>query len=202
MITNVFLIQVTLPDYFLGDQLTSQVQALRSIVFYVCYYGRGDFTKRENKCQNLNIYKNFLYIVAILPYLSRLLQVQKSFFKTHISLVQFYIIISLFLKFMQCMRRMFEERSLDQGYNGVKYFLTIIAVCLRTAYSLEKNKNNEFLLRVLAGSASVLAAVVCTYWDFVHDWGLLNRKSKNRWLRDKLLVPQKKVYFIAMVSAF
>ncbi|KAL1215323.1 Phosphate transporter PHO1-like protein [Cardamine amara subsp. amara] len=186
------LYKVTLPDYFLGDQLTSQVQALRSIVFYVCYYGRGDFTRRENNCQRLNIYKNFFYIVAVLPYLSRLLQ---------------------------CMRRMFEERSLDQGYNGVKYFLTIIAVCLRTAYSLEKRKNGEFLLKVsagtasihnldantefllkvLAGAASVLAAVVCTYWDFVHDWGLLNRKSKNRWLRDKLLVPQKRVYFIAMI---
>ena len=94
---------------------------------------------------------------------------------------------------------MFEEKSLEQGYNGVKYLLTIIAVCLRTAYGFETNKNHKFILKVLAGSASVLAAVFCTYWDFVHDWGLLNRTSKNRWLRDKLLVPHKRVYFIAMV---
>ena len=94
---------------------------------------------------------------------------------------------------------MFEERSLEQGYNGVKYFLTILAVCLRTAYGFDKNKNHKFILKVLAGSASVLAAVFCTYWDFVYDWGLLNRTSKNRWLRDKLLVPHKRVYFIAMV---
>lgn len=111
---------------------------------------------------------------------------------------------------------MIEERSLDQGYNGVKYLLTIIAVCLRTAYGFEseikidptsplimpKNPTLNPKLKVLAGASSVLAAVFCTYWDFVHDWGLLNRRSKNRWLRDKLLVPQKKVYFIAMVSAF
>nr|AAR99484.1 PHO1-like protein [Arabidopsis thaliana] len=168
------LYKVTLPDFFLGDQLTSQVQALRSINFYICYYGWGDFKKRQNTCEASEIYIYSLYIVASLPYLSRLLQ---------------------------CMRRMIEERSLDQGYNGVKYLLTVIAVSLRTAYGYEvKNtKNPTSHLKVLAGSSSILAAVFCTYWDFVHDWGLLNKTSKNRWLRDKLLIPQKKVYFIAMI---
>jgi hypothetical protein len=75
--------------------------------------------------------------------------------------------------------------------------LTIVAVCLRTAYSIQKG---QVAWRVLAAVFSFIAAIFCTYWDFVHDWGLLNRTSKNRWLRDKLLVPQKKVYFIAMVS--
>ncbi|KAB2047836.1 hypothetical protein ES319_A13G073400v1 [Gossypium barbadense] len=36
------------------------------------------------------------------------------------------------------------------------------------------------------------------YWDLVVDWGLLQRSSKNRWLRDKLLIPYKGVYFWAM----
>ncbi|XP_024006974.1 phosphate transporter PHO1 homolog 3 isoform X1 [Eutrema salsugineum] len=166
------LYKVTLPDFFLGDQLTSQVQALRSISFYICYYGWGDFKRRENTCKDMDIYKTSLYIVAVIPYLSRLLQ---------------------------CMRRMVEERSLDQGYNGLKYLLTVVAVCLRTAYEGNKNHNHKFLLQVLAGVASALATVFCTYWDFVHDWGLLNKTSKNRWLRDKLLVPHKKVYFIAMI---
>lgn len=78
----------------------------------------------------------------------------------------------------------------------MKYFLTVVAVCLRTAYSLNKG----IIWRVLAAFFSVVAAVFCTYWDFVYDWGLLNRHSKNAWLRDKLLVPHKKVYFGAMVS--
>ncbi|XP_013593906.1 PREDICTED: phosphate transporter PHO1 homolog 2-like isoform X3 [Brassica oleracea var. oleracea] len=166
------LYKVTLPDFFLGDQLTSQVQALRSIQFYICHYVWGDFKQRQNTCGRSEVYNIFIYVVAVIPYLSRLLQ---------------------------CMRRMFEERSLEQGYNGVKYFLTILAVCLRTAYGFDKNKNHKFILKVLAGSASVLAAVFCTYWDFVYDWGLLNRTSKNRWLRDKLLVSHKRVYFIAMI---
>ena len=82
-----------------------------------------------------------------------------------------------------------------QGYNGLKYFVTIVAVCLRTAYSL----NNGMGWRVLAWVFSISAAVVSTYWDLVIDWGLLQRHSKNSWLRDKLLIPHKSVYFVAMV---
>ena len=73
-----FLLQVTLPDFFLGDQLTSQVQALRSIEFYICYYGWGDFRHRKNTC-NTGSYKAFIFIVAVIPYLSRLLQVHSFF---------------------------------------------------------------------------------------------------------------------------
>ncbi|KAK7825610.1 phosphate transporter pho1 like protein 3 [Quercus suber] len=83
----------------------------------------------------------------------------------------------------QCLRRLYEERDPMQGYNGIKYFLTIVAVILRTAYDLDKGM-----------------AIVATYWDLVVDWGLLQRRSKNLWLRDKLLVPHKSVYFGAMVT--
>ncbi|XWS69679.1 hypothetical protein CRYUN_Cryun04dG0199500 [Craigia yunnanensis] len=161
------LYKVTLPDFFLADQLTSQVQAFRSLEFYVCYYGWGDFKHRENTCKDSVVFKTFYFIVAVLPYLSRLLQ---------------------------CFRRLFEEKDPVQGFNGLKYFLTIAAVCLRTAYSINKGIG----WRIIAWIVSAIAAIFCTYWDFVYDWGLLNRHSKNRWLRDKLLVPHKKIYFGAM----
>ncbi|KAF2549043.1 hypothetical protein F2Q70_00019889 [Brassica cretica] len=164
------LYKVTLPDFFLGDQLTSQVQALRSIEFYICYYGWGDFRHRNNTCNKSGAYKGFFFIVAVIPYVSRLLQ---------------------------CLRRLFEEENPEQGWNGLKYFLTIMAICLRTAYSIQQG---QIAWRVLAAISSAAAAIFCTYWDFIHDWGLLKRTSKNRWLRDKLLIPQKKVYFIAMVN--
>ncbi|KAH1097744.1 hypothetical protein J1N35_014665 [Gossypium stocksii] len=161
------LYKVTLPDFFLADQLTSQVQAIRSLEFYVCYYGWGDFKRRENTCRDSSVYNTFYFVVAVLPYLARLLQ---------------------------CLRRLFEEKDAMQGLNGLKYFLTIAAVCLRTAYSLNKG----IVWRIIAWIVSAIAAIFCTYWDLVYDWGLLNRHSKNRWLRDKLLVPYKKVYFGAM----
>ena len=52
----------------------SSFQALRSIEFYICYYGWGDFRHRKNTCKN-SVYNSFLFIVAIIPYVSRLLQV-------------------------------------------------------------------------------------------------------------------------------
>ncbi|KAK6128859.1 hypothetical protein DH2020_037376 [Rehmannia glutinosa] len=67
--------KVTFSDFFLADQLTSQVQAIRSLQFYICYYGWGDFTRRSNRCLESDIYEHFYIIVAIIPFWSRVLQV-------------------------------------------------------------------------------------------------------------------------------
>lgn len=82
-----------------------------------------------------------------------------------------------------------------QGYNALKYFLTIAAVCLRTADSLDMGMG----WKVLAWVFSISTSILSTYWDLVIDWGLLQRHSKNSWLRDKLIIPHKSVYFAAMV---
>lgn len=96
---------------------------------------------------------------------------------------------------MQCVRRLFEEKHIAHGYNGLRYFLTIVAVVIRTAFELKK----QFTWQVLALVSSVIATMFNTYWDIFVDWGLLQRKSKNMFLRDKLLVSHKSVYFAAMV---
>ncbi|XP_014506876.1 phosphate transporter PHO1 homolog 3 isoform X1 [Vigna radiata var. radiata] len=162
------LYKVTLPDFFMADQFTSQVQALRSFEFYICYYGWGDFKHRETDCKSRRVFIAFSFIVAVIPYWSR---------------------------FLQCLRRLFEEKDMMQGYNGLKYFLTIAAVCLRTADTLDGGTR----WKVMAWIFSISTAIFSTYWDIVIDWGLLQRHSRNRWLRDKLLIPQKSVYFAAMV---
>ncbi|XP_057777195.1 phosphate transporter PHO1 homolog 3-like [Salvia miltiorrhiza] len=162
------LYKVTLPDFFLADQLTSQVQALRSLEFYICYYGWGDYKHRRNNCKSNDVFNTFSFIIAGLPYMWRLLQ---------------------------CLRRVYDERDPHQGYNGLKYLLTIIAVCARTAYTL----NEGPAWKIIAWITSIIAMILSTYWDIVVDWGLFQRKSKNRWLRDKLLVPHKSVYFVAII---
>ncbi|KAE8657419.1 Phosphate transporter PHO1-like protein 3 [Hibiscus syriacus] len=86
-----------------------KVQAFRSLEFYICYYGWGDFSHRENSCKSNDVFNTFSFIVAVIPFWSRLLQ---------------------------CMRLF-----------------------------------------------SVTAAVFGTYWDLVHDWGPVQRRSRNRWLR-------------------
>ncbi|KAM7491033.1 hypothetical protein LguiA_033954 [Lonicera macranthoides] len=162
------LYKVVLPDFFLADQLTSQVQALRNLEFYVCYYGWGDYKRREDSCDTYPVFRTFLFIVTAIPY---------------------------WLRLLQCLRRLYEEKDKMQGMNGLKYFLTIIAISTRTAFTLS-NANHW---KIIAWIASAIAVIFSTYWDLVLDWGLLQRKSKNRWLRDKLLIPHKSVYFIAIV---
>ncbi|XP_010258281.1 PREDICTED: phosphate transporter PHO1 homolog 3-like [Nelumbo nucifera] len=162
------LYKVTLPDFFLADQLTSQVQAIRSLQFYLCYYIWGDYKHRRNACKQSEIYKVFLYIVAVIPYWCRCLQ---------------------------CIRRWIEEKDRMQGYNALKYFSTVLAVVMRTAYSLSEGMT----WRIMAVATSIVSAIVSTYWDLVFDWGLLQRRSKNPWLRDKLLISRQGVYFGAMI---
>ncbi|KAF9590908.1 hypothetical protein IFM89_000164 [Coptis chinensis] len=69
--------------------------------------------------------------------------------------------------------------------------------CKDSAICLHENSVHE---AKYIFTSSAIAATVSTYWDIVIDWGLLQRHSKNTWLRDKLLVSQKNVYYGAMVA--
>ncbi|GAA0152401.1 secondary carrier transporter [Lithospermum erythrorhizon] len=162
------LYKVTLSDFFLADQLTSQVQAIRSLEYYMCYYIAGDYAQEKDMCHSIDVYNVFYFIVAVIPY---------------------------WLRFLQCIRRFFEEKDTSQGFNGLRYLSTIIAVVIRTAFELKKTVTWE----AFAVVSSVIATLANTYWDIVRDWGLLQRNSKNLFLRDKLVVSNKSVYFLAMV---
>ncbi|XP_059293936.1 phosphate transporter PHO1 homolog 9-like [Lycium ferocissimum] len=162
------LYKVTLPDFILADQLTSQVPAIRSLQFYVCYYVWGNFKTRSNTCQDSSVYQVLHIIIAIIPFWSR---------------------------FIQCLRRLYEEKDSMQGLNALKYFSTIVALVMRTLYDQKRG----VFWKLMAASTSGITTVANTYWDLVIDWGLLQRNSKNPWLRDKLIVPHKIVYFIAIV---
>ncbi|KAK6788454.1 hypothetical protein RDI58_012252 [Solanum bulbocastanum] len=162
------LYKVTLPDFFLADQLTSQVEAIRSLEYYICYYTWIKPSHGHNTCQSHNVYNIFYFILAIIPY---------------------------WFRFFQCVRRLFEENDQAQTYNGLRYFLTILAVVIKTSYVLRKSLTWEVLVIL----SSLITTLFNTYWDIVVDWGLLRRKSKNKFLRDKLILHHKSVYFTAMV---
>ncbi|GMI99245.1 hypothetical protein like AT3G29060 [Hibiscus trionum] len=164
------LYKVTLPDFFLADQLTSQVQAIRCLEFYICYYGWGNFRERSNTCGESEVYNVLYIVVAIIPY---------------------------WIRFLQCVRRLLEEKDTAHGLNGLKCLSTIVAVATRTIYQHQAEKTTTWL--VLAAATSGIATMASLYWDIVRDWGLLNRNSTNPWLRDKLALPHKGVYYAAMV---
>ncbi|XP_057768662.1 phosphate transporter PHO1 homolog 9-like [Salvia miltiorrhiza] len=167
------LYKVTFIDFFLADQMTSQIQAIRSLQFYICYYVWGDFRKRSSECTNNSTYK-FLYIaVAVIPY---------------------------WLRLLQCLRRVFEEKNAMQGLNGLKYLSTVVALVMRSVYDITaQNGNPSAFWRIMAAATSGITTIYNTYWDIIVDWGLLRKKAKNRWLRDKLLISNKAVYVVAIV---
>ncbi|KAL0827907.1 hypothetical protein Bca101_051585 [Brassica carinata] len=104
-------------------------------------------------------------------------------------------IIPYWFRFAQCIRRLVEEKDKMNGLNALKYLSTILAVAARTIF---ETKRGTYWLTV-AVTTSTIATLFNTYWDIFRDWGLMNRNSKNPWLRDKLLIPYKSIYFVAMV---
>lgn len=77
-----------------------------------------------------------------------------------------------------------------------KYVSAMVAAGARITYA--KQKTELWLVVVLV--TSVLATVYQLYWDFVQDWNLLNPKSKNPWLRDDLILKNKSIYYVSIVS--
>ncbi|KAI9111898.1 hypothetical protein K1719_017588 [Acacia pycnantha] len=153
---------------FLAEQITSQVQAFRNFEFYICYYGLGEHSRREEKCQSRGVYNTLSFIIGVVPF---------------------------WFRFSQCMRRLYDEGDMSRAWNGLSDLLTIFASLRRTAFELKKGMT----WKVLALITSSITAIQNTYGDIFLDWGLLRRHSKNPYLRDKLLLPHKSVYFIAML---
>ena len=100
----------------------------------------------------------------------------------------------------QCLRRWVEEKDAHQRDNAAKYMSAFIAVGLRQAYTNYRNMPADAPLLVLMIIASIIATIFTNYWDVCIDWGLLNKQSRNKWLRDKIILKNKSLYFIAMVS--
>ena len=77
-----------------------------------------------------------------------------------------------------------------------KYVSAMVAAGARLTY--ETQKNHLWFSVVLV--TSVVATVYQLYWDFVKDWGLLNPNSTNPWLRDDLILKNKSIYYLSIVS--
>lgn len=68
--------QVILADFFLGDQLTSQVSSFRNLEFIICYYLGGYFEIRdEDACTQNKTFQGLIYVFSLLPYSFRFWQV-------------------------------------------------------------------------------------------------------------------------------
>ncbi|KAH9305024.1 hypothetical protein KI387_009428, partial [Taxus chinensis] len=162
--------KVEFADFFLADQFTSQITTLRYLEHISCYYA-----------------SRFLYHNSDNSVCSEGRFIQN--FQHIVALLPYW------WRLMQCVRRWADEKDLSQIANGGKYLSALIAVLIRLTYESSCTK----LCLALYIISSSIATLYQFYWDVVMDWGLLQRKSVNPWLRDQLILKNKTTYFVSMV---
>ncbi|PIN06342.1 putative small molecule transporter [Handroanthus impetiginosus] len=161
--------KVLMVDFFMADQLTSQIPLLRHMESAACYFLAGSFkTHRYETCKSGRLYRELAYVISFAPY---------------------------YWRAMQCARRWFDESNIDHLANLGKYVSAMVAAGARITYARQPTE----LWMVIVLVTSVVATVYQLYWDFVKDWGLFNRKSKNPWLRDDLVLKNKSIYYGSIV---
>ncbi|RLM92203.1 phosphate transporter PHO1-1-like [Panicum miliaceum] len=162
------LYKVVMVDFFMADQLCSQVPMLRSMEYLACYYISGSYrTQDHGFCINTKHIRDLAYAVSFLPY---------------------------YWRAMQCARRWFDEGDTSHLVNLGKYVSAMLAAGAKVAY--EKDESLASLTLLVAVSST--ATVYQLYWDFVKDWGLLQPNSKNPWLRTDLVLKRKYIYYFSM----
>ncbi|EOA33660.1 hypothetical protein CARUB_v10019828mg [Capsella rubella] len=163
------LYKVMMLDFFMADQLCSQVPMLRNLEYIACYYITGSYATQDyGYCMRVKYYRDLAYAVSFLPY---------------------------YWRAMQCARRWFDEGETSHLVNLGKYVSAMLAAGTKVAY--EKERSIGWLCLVVAMSS--VATVYQLYWDFVKDWGLLQHNSNNPWLRNQLMLRQKSIYYFSMV---
>jgi cytosine/uracil/thiamine/allantoin permease len=69
--------KVLMADFFMADQLTSQIPLLRHMEFAACYFMAGSFRANPyGTCTNSQNYKHLAYVISFLPYYWRAMQVR------------------------------------------------------------------------------------------------------------------------------
>ncbi|XP_028759533.1 phosphate transporter PHO1 isoform X2 [Neltuma alba] len=161
--------KVLLVDFFMADQLTSQIPLLRHLETTACHlFARVFDTHHPESCHSGRLYIETTYLISFLPYYWRALQ---------------------------CARRWFDDSNdLNHLANMGKYVSAMVAGGARVTYG--RREDNLWFAIVLI--TSVVATIYQLYWDFVKDWGFLNPKSRNPWLRDDLILKNKSVYYLSV----
>ncbi|KAF7086796.1 hypothetical protein CFC21_090058 [Triticum aestivum] len=161
--------KVLMADFFMADQLTSQVPLLRHMEFAACYFMAGSFRASPYEtCTNSQHYKHMAYVISFLPY---------------------------YWGAMQCLRSYLEEHDVDQLAHAGKYMSAMVAAAVRFKY--KATPTPFWMCMVLITSTGT--TVYQLYWDFVKDWGFFTPKSKNLWLRDDLILKNKFTYYVSMM---
>ncbi|CAA6665489.1 unnamed protein product [Spirodela intermedia] len=104
--------RVVMVDFFMADQLCSQVPMLRNLEYVACYYITGSYKRQDyGFCSTTTHYRDLAYAVSFLPY---------------------------YWRAMQCARRWFDEGQTSHLANLGKYVSAMLAAGAKVAYEKEK----------------------------------------------------------------
>ncbi|KAF7091930.1 hypothetical protein CFC21_094471 [Triticum aestivum] len=160
--------KVVMADFFMADQLTSQIPLLRHTEFAACYFMAGSFRAYPYEtCTKNQQYKHLAYVISFLPY---------------------------YWRAVQCLRRYLEEHDVNQLANAGKYVSAMVAAAVRLKYKATPTPFWVWMVLITSTGTTVYQL----YWDFVKDWGFFTPKSKNLWLRDDLILKNKFTYYVSM----
>ncbi|KAL9240288.1 hypothetical protein vseg_014526 [Gypsophila vaccaria] len=165
------LYKVLMVDFFMADQLTSQIPLLRHMEVTACYFlANGLGTHHYDVCKKGKLYRELAYVISFAPY---------------------------YWRAMQCARRWFDESDVKQLANLGKYVSAMIAAGARLTYAQQQEPT--IFCTILVVVTSVIATIYQLYWDYVQDWGFFDHSSRNPWLRDELVLKNKFIYYISIV---
>ncbi|PIA63442.1 hypothetical protein AQUCO_00201053v1 [Aquilegia coerulea] len=122
------LYKVVMLDFFMGDQLCSQVPMLRNLEYVVCYYITGSYKTEDYGYCMTKHYKDLAYAVSFLPY---------------------------YWRAMQCARRWFDEGETGHLINLGKYVSAMLAAGAKVAYEKEQSIGWLCLVVVMSSAATV-----------------------------------------------
>ncbi|KAI5434549.1 hypothetical protein KIW84_021402 [Lathyrus oleraceus] len=159
-------------DMFMADQLASQIPLLRHL-----------------EATNYNFFVKVFKIHHHETRHSRRLYMEITYF------ISFFPYL---WRSLQCIRRWFDGGDVNDLANMGKYVSTIVAAGARVTYN--RQHNHIWLAIVLV--TSFVTTTYHLYWDTVKDTNFLNSQSRNPWLRDDLILKNKKIYFVSIVRFF
>ncbi|KAF5191258.1 Phosphate transporter pho1-like protein [Thalictrum thalictroides] len=122
------LYKVVMLDFFMGDQLCSQVPMLRNLEYVACYYITGSYKTEDYGYCMTKHYKDLAYAVSFLPY---------------------------YWRAMQCARRWFDEGETSHLINLGKYVSAMLAAGAKVAYEKEQSIGWLCLVVVMSSAATV-----------------------------------------------
>eukprot|EP01095_Lingulamoeba_sp_RSL-Kostka_P002199 TRINITY_DN13073_c0_g1_i1.p1 TRINITY_DN13073_c0_g1~~TRINITY_DN13073_c0_g1_i1.p1 ORF type:complete len:685 (+),score=169.74 TRINITY_DN13073_c0_g1_i1:122-2176(+) len=165
-------------EFFIGDVLTSLVKTIQDLTYSSCYYATLDFIQvSSDRCDGFN--SVLAPITSILP---------------------------MAWRFMQCIKRYIYTRKIEHLPNAGKYGFgfSVVLFSYLAGHGEFQVYNEEWSpLRIIWLICFICSTLYMYTWDLFMDWGLGRVKSKNFFLRDKLIFKDRKwFYYYCMVSNF